>query len=283
MIPKLTTCTFCGTGCGIYLETAGNRIVGAYPSMSHPANQGKICLRGWHVHEVASSPDRVTSPLLRKNGHFAKVSWEEALGFVASRLQKIRGQYGPESVAFLDSPRCSNEEAYLTQKLARAIIGTNNVDHGAGVYCNNSINVLLDMIGVPAATNSIGELARSGVIIVDGVDLGRQLPTIGGWVIRAKLNGTPPHRGGFPPPSGGGKRRHLPADQTRHRIAPLRRAGQGHRGPQPDEPAVCQGAVPGVGTFSRARARFRFAPGGRGLRRAGGTDRGRGPGLWPGA
>ncbi len=191
MIPKLTTCTFCGTGCGIYLETAGNRIVGAYPSMSHPANQGKICLRGWHVHEVASSPDRVTSPLLRKNGHFAKVSWEEALGFVASRLQKIRGQYGPESVAFLDSPRCSNEEAYLTQKLARALLGTNNVDHGAGVYCNNSINVLLDMIGVPAATNSIGQLARSAVIIVDGVDLGRQLPTIGGWVIRAKLNGTP--------------------------------------------------------------------------------------------
>ncbi|MGA2176760.1 MAG: molybdopterin-dependent oxidoreductase [Verrucomicrobiota bacterium] len=189
MMPQLTTCTFCGTGCGIYLETAGNRIVGAYPSMSHPANKGRICVRGWHVHEVASSPDRLTSPLLRKNGQFQKVSWEEALGFVASRLGEIRDQYGPDSVAFLDSPRCSNEEAYLLQKLARTLIGTNNVDHGAGVYCNNSINVLLDMIGVAASTNSIGELARSGVIIVDGVDLGRQLPTIGGWVIRAKLNG----------------------------------------------------------------------------------------------
>jgi len=203
MLPKLTTCTFCGTGCGIYLETAGNRIVGVYPSMSHPANKGKICVRGWHVHEVASSPDRLTSPLLRKNGRFHKVSWDEALGFIASRLGAIRGQYGPDSVAFLDSPRCSNEEAYLLQKLARAIIGTNNVDHGAGVYCNNSINVLLDMIGVPAATNSIGELARSGVIIVDGVDLGRQLPTIGGWVIRAKLNGA----------------RLIVIDSRRHRVA----------------------------------------------------------------
>ncbi|MGA3178888.1 MAG: molybdopterin-dependent oxidoreductase [Verrucomicrobiota bacterium] len=189
MMPRLTTCTFCGTGCGIYLETVGNRIVGAYPSMSHPANKGKICLRGWHVHEVASSPDRLKNPLLRKKGRLENVSWEEALDFVASRLKKIRDQYGPESVAFLDSPRCSNEEAYLLQKLARSLIGTNNVDHGAGVYCNNSINVLLDMIGVPAATNSIGELARSGVIIVDGVDLGRQLPTVGGWVIRAKLGG----------------------------------------------------------------------------------------------
>ncbi len=203
MMPKLTTCTFCGTGCGIYLETAGNRIVGVYPSMSHPANQGKICVRGWHVHEVASSPDRLTSPLLRKNGQFQKVSWGEALDFVASRLKQIRDQYGPDSVAFLDSPRCSNEEAYLQQKLARTIIGTNNVDHGAGVYCNNSLNVLLEMIGIPAATNSIGELARSGVIIVDGVDLGRQLPTIGGWVIRAKLNGA----------------RLIVVDSRRHRVA----------------------------------------------------------------
>jgi predicted molibdopterin-dependent oxidoreductase YjgC len=203
VIPKLTTCTFCGTGCGIYLETAGNRIVGAYPSMSHPANQGRICVRGWHVHEVASSPDRLTSPLLRRNGQFHQVSWDAALDFVATRLAGIRDEYGPESVAFLDSPRCSNEEAYLLQKLARSIIGTNNVDHGAGVYCNNSINVLLDMIGVPAATNSIRELARSGVLIVDGVDLGRQLPTIGGWVIRAKLNGA----------------RLIVIDSRRHRVA----------------------------------------------------------------
>jgi predicted molibdopterin-dependent oxidoreductase YjgC len=89
----------------------------------------------------------------------------------------------------LNSPRCSNEETYLLQKLARAVIGTNNVDHGAGVYCHNSIRVLLEMLGVPATTNSIGGLARSQVILVDGVDLARQMPTIGGVVIRAKLDG----------------------------------------------------------------------------------------------
>ena len=191
MIPRLTTCTFCGAGCGIYLETVGNRVVGAYPSMSHPANQGKICVRGWHVHEVASSPDRLTGPLLRHNGRLQPASWDDAIGFVASRLREIREKSGPDSILFLDSPRCSNEEAYLLQKLARTLIGTNNVDHGAGVYAHNSIDVLLDMIGVPAATNSVGELARTGAIIVDGVDLARQLPTIGGWVIRARLQGTP--------------------------------------------------------------------------------------------
>jgi len=189
MAPKLTTCTFCGVGCGLYLETQGNQVVGVYPSVSHPTNQGRICLRGWHVHEVASSPDRLRSPLLKKKGRFEEVSWDEALGFITTRLQAIRSQHGPDSLAFLNSPRCSNEEAYLLQKFARSVIGTNNVHHGTGVYSNNSINVLQDMIGVPASTNSIAELAQSEVIVVDGVDLARRLPTIGGAVIRAKLNG----------------------------------------------------------------------------------------------
>jgi formate dehydrogenase (coenzyme F420) alpha subunit len=189
MAQKLTTCTFCGVGCGLYLETADDRVMGVYPSMSHPTNAGKICVRGWNVHEVASSPDRLTHPLLKKQGRFQEVSWEEALRFIAMRLQEIRGRHGPDALAFLNSPRCSNEETYLLQKLARAVIGTNNVDHGTGVYCNNSIHVLLEMLGVPATTNSIGELARSEVIVVDGVDLARQLPTIGGIVIRARLNG----------------------------------------------------------------------------------------------
>ncbi len=189
MNQRLTTCTFCGVGCGIYLETSGNQVVGAYPSMSHPTNKGRICLRGWHVHEVASSPDRLKSPLLKQHGTFTEVTWDDALGFIVQRLNDIRHKHGPDSIAFLSSPRCSNEETYLLQKLGRAVIKTNNVDHGAGVYCNNSTNVLLDMIGWPATTNSIGELANSEVIIVDCVDLARQLPTIGGVVIRAKLNG----------------------------------------------------------------------------------------------
>jgi predicted molibdopterin-dependent oxidoreductase YjgC len=185
----LTTCTFCGVGCGIYLEAEGNRVTGAYPSLSHPTNRGRICVRGWHVHEVASSPDRLHSPLLRRDGRLVAVSWEEALAFIALRLREIRARHGPDALAFFNAPRCSNEESYLLQKLARAVAGTNNVDHGTGPYCNNSIAVLRDMLGVPATTNSIGELARSNVIVVDGVDLGMQLPTIAGLVIRAKLAG----------------------------------------------------------------------------------------------
>lgn len=189
MAHRLTTCTFCGVGCGLYLETSGNRVVGVSPSMSHPANEGRICVRGWHVHEVIDAPDRLKRPLLKKNGRLQEVTWDEAFGFIVTRLKEIRDRHGSDSIAFLNSPRCSNEESYLLQKLARSVIKTNNVDHGAGVYSNYSLNVLLKMLGVPATTNSIRELGRSDVIIVNGVDLGRQLPTIGGAVIRAGLKG----------------------------------------------------------------------------------------------
>jgi len=157
--------------------------------MSHPANKGKICIRGWHVHEVASSPDRLKTPLLKKNGQLVEATWDEAFAFIASRLKEVKDKHGPDAIAFLNSPRCSNEETYLLQKLARVVIGTNNVDHGAGVYANNSLGVLLDMLGVAGSTGSLSDLEKSDVIIVDGVDLARQLPTIAGTVLRAKLAG----------------------------------------------------------------------------------------------
>src|SRR5512139_823079 len=101
MAHTLTTCTFCGVGCGIYLETAGNQVTGAYPSMSHPTNRGRLCVRGWNVHEVASAPDRLRTPLIRKEGRFEEATWEEALSFIVTRLKEIRSKNGPDSIAFL--------------------------------------------------------------------------------------------------------------------------------------------------------------------------------------
>ncbi len=192
MAHPLTTCTFCGAGCGLHLETQGGRIVGVYPSRSHPASQGRLCVRGWHVHEISSAPDRLRRPLLRtkrEGTEFTEVTWDEAIAFLVERLHAIVSRHGPEAVALFCSPRCSNEEAYLLQKLGRAVIGTPHVDHGAGVYANNSTDVLARLLGCPAATGSIADLDRSEVILVDGLDLARQLPTIAGRVIRARLRG----------------------------------------------------------------------------------------------
>jgi predicted molibdopterin-dependent oxidoreductase YjgC len=144
------------------------------------------------VHEISSAPDRLRRPLLRtkrEGTDFTEVTWDEAIGFLVDRLHAVVARHGPEAVALFCSPRCSNEEAYLLQKLGRAVIGTPHVDHGAGVYANNSTGVLARLLGCPAATGSIADLDRSEVILVDGLDLARQLPTVAGRVIRARLRG----------------------------------------------------------------------------------------------
>jgi predicted molibdopterin-dependent oxidoreductase YjgC len=94
-------------------------------------NEGKLCVKGWNIHEFVHSPKRLTRPLLRQNGILAEVSWDEALDFTARRLREIKEAHGSDSLAFLASAKITNEENYLIQKFARAAVGTNNVDHCA--------------------------------------------------------------------------------------------------------------------------------------------------------
>jgi predicted molibdopterin-dependent oxidoreductase YjgC len=129
----LTTCVYCGTGCGLYLEVLDGKVVGTLPAKGHPVNEGKLCVKGWNAHAFVHHPERLTTPLIRdeKGGELRPASWDEALDLVASRLNQIKAQHGPDAVAFLASAKCSNEENYLLQKLARSLVGTNNVDHCA--------------------------------------------------------------------------------------------------------------------------------------------------------
>lgn len=190
MSNHLSTCTFCGVGCGLYLETHKGEITGVYPSMSHPANKGRICVRGWHVHEIASSTDRLHTPLVRKNGALVPVSFDEAYDVIAAGLSQVKNQYGPAALGFLDSARCANEDAYMLQKFARAIIGTNNIDQGTSFYRTATIEVLRKMLGIAAASNPIVDIFASKAIILNSIDIGQQLPTIGGAIIRAHNNGS---------------------------------------------------------------------------------------------
>ena len=126
-----TTCPFCGCGCQMLLEAMDGKLVGTLPLKGARMNEGKLCIKGWNAHEFVHSPDRLTAPLVRKNGRLEETSWEEALETVVSNLSAIKERHGGDSVAFLSSARCSNEENYLLQKLCRAGFGTNNVDHCA--------------------------------------------------------------------------------------------------------------------------------------------------------
>ena len=113
------------------LEVANGKLIGTIPSKNSPMNQGKLCIKGWNAHEFVHSPERLTTPLIRKDGALKEVSWDEALNYTSTRLAEIRDTHGGDSLAFLTSARCTNEENYLMQKLCRAGFGTNHVDHCA--------------------------------------------------------------------------------------------------------------------------------------------------------
>jgi predicted molibdopterin-dependent oxidoreductase YjgC len=131
MAEILTTCVYCGCGCGLYLRVENGRVTGTMPSRNHPVSQGNLCVKGWHIHEFIHSPRRLTRPLVRKNGELAEVDWDEALDFTAESLARLREKHGPDSIGLLSSAKCSNEENFLLQKFSRAVLGTNNIDHCA--------------------------------------------------------------------------------------------------------------------------------------------------------
>ncbi len=124
----LTTCPYCGCGCGLYLQVEGHKLLGTTASTGHPVGQGRLCAKGWHAHELATSPGRLRRPLIRRGSSFEQATWDEALSLVAERLLAAKAEAG---VGVLGSPRATNEENYLLAKLARAALGTNNVDFSA--------------------------------------------------------------------------------------------------------------------------------------------------------
>ncbi len=126
-----STCVYCGTGCGVLLEVTGERLTGTLPQKDHPVSRGTLCIKGWSVHEFVHSQRRLTAPLIRKDGVLVETDWDTALEAVAQGLKAARDQHGPDFVGFFTSARCTNEENYLLQKLARAVVGTNNIDHCA--------------------------------------------------------------------------------------------------------------------------------------------------------
>lgn len=126
-----TTCPYCGCGCQMLLEVMDGKLIGTHPVKTAEMNDGKLCIKGWNVHEFVHNKERLTKPLIKREGVFHEAGWEEALDLVVDKLSGIREEYGPDALAFLSSARTTNEENYLVQKLARAGIGTNNVDHCA--------------------------------------------------------------------------------------------------------------------------------------------------------
>jgi formate dehydrogenase major subunit len=218
-----SVCPYCGVGCALsyFVDEAANRVVyaeGRAPS----ANDGRLCVKGRYGFDYATHPHRLTKPLIRKEeyypkalltddmkskgdgsrkkrlyadyekalGAFREATWEEALDLVASKLKGIREQHGPRALAGFGSAKCSNEEAYIFQKMVRVAFGTNNVDHCTRLCHASSVAALLETIGSGAVTTVYGDVANADIAIVTGTNTTDNHPVAATFLKEAARNGT---------------------------------------------------------------------------------------------
>jgi formate dehydrogenase major subunit len=177
-----TICSYCGTGCEVNVGTRAGQITSIRPSLDGPSNHGHTCVKGRYAFDYIYAQDRVTSPMIRRDGTWQRVSWEEVNRFIADRLQAAAAQHGPDSIGLLSSARGTNEENYVAQKFARVVLGTNNIDCCARVCHSPTAAAMKLTLGTGAATNSLDEIEVARTIMVCGAN-----PTEGHPVTGARL------------------------------------------------------------------------------------------------
>ncbi|MBL8181732.1 MAG: formate dehydrogenase subunit alpha [Blastocatellia bacterium] len=182
-----TTCPYCGTGCEMSVGTHDDRIVQVKPVMDAPVNSGHLCIKGRYAFDFVDARDRVTEPMIRENGDWRTVSWDEAIEFTAGRLKQLMADNGAESIGVLGSARATNEENYLAQKFTRVVLGTNNVDCCARVCHTPSAAAMKMMIGTGAMTNSFDDIERARTIILCGANPSENHPIPGARIKQAVM------------------------------------------------------------------------------------------------
>jgi len=177
-----TICTYCGVGCNLDISTNNGEILSIQAPYDAEVNQGHTCLKGRYAFKFYDHPERLNSPMIKRDGVFEKVSWDEVYDYLAGKLNGYKEEYGADSIAGISSSRCTNEENYLMQKFMRATVGTNNIDGCARVCHSPTALGMQRTFGTGAATNSIDDLNDTSCILVIGAN-----PTDAHPVTGAKL------------------------------------------------------------------------------------------------
>ncbi|MDP9294424.1 MAG: molybdopterin-dependent oxidoreductase, partial [Actinomycetota bacterium] len=218
-----TVCPYCGVGCALTYHVDEERNAIAFADgRDQPGSQKRLCVKGRYGWDYASSPQRLTMPLIRREDsypkgplsvdvkgegkgrhkpgglvdygevmpHFREASWEEALDLVAERLKGIHSEHGTESIAGFGSAKCSNEEAYLFQKLIRAGFGTNNVDHCTRLCHASSVAALFEGVGSGAVSTTYGDIINADVAILAGTNTTANHPVASSFFKQARRRGT---------------------------------------------------------------------------------------------
>ncbi|MDM4768015.1 formate dehydrogenase subunit alpha [Pelomonas sp. SE-A7] len=180
----ITTCAYCGVGCGFKAEMKGTQVVRMVPWKDGKANEGHSCIKGRFAWGYATHADRITKPMIRASidDPWQEVSWEAALTHAASEFRRLQAKYGKDSIGGITSSRCTNEETYLVQKLIRAAFGNNNVDTCARVCHSPTGYGLGQTLGTSAGTQTFESVDQADVIVVIGAN-----PTDGHPVFASRM------------------------------------------------------------------------------------------------
>ncbi|EGW40473.1 formate dehydrogenase subunit alpha [Desulfosporosinus sp. OT] len=184
-----TTCPYCGTGCNFDLNVYEGKVIGVTSNPNAPVNGKALCVKGRFGMDMIYNPNRLTTPLIRKDGVLVPAEWDEALDLVATKFKEIKDAHGANSLAALSSAHCTNEENYLLQKFMRAIIGTNNIDHCARVCHAPTVAGLAVSFGSGASTNSFEEIPDAQVMFVIGANPTEAHPVVGTKMKQALAKG----------------------------------------------------------------------------------------------
>ncbi len=175
-----TTCTFCGTGCGVVLGVRGGEIVSTAGDRTSQVNRGRLCVKGRYGNGFVHSPKRLTTPLIKRNGQFEVAGWDEALDLIAGKFAQYRGS----ECGVIGSARCTNEENYLTQKFARAVLQTNNVDNCARLCHAPTVTGLSRAFGTSGGTNPLADVENTRCLFVIGSNATEAHPVAGSLIRR---------------------------------------------------------------------------------------------------
>lgn len=180
-----TVCTYCGVGCTFDVWTKDRKILKVEPQYDSPANGISTCVKGKFGWDYVNSDERLTKPLIRKGDQFIEVEWDEAIHYVAKRFNEIKEEKGPEALGFISSSKATNEESYLMQKLARQVIGTNNVDN-CSRYCQSpATKGLFRTVGHGGDSGSIDDIAEAEMVITIGSNTAESHPVIASRIKRS--------------------------------------------------------------------------------------------------
>ncbi len=184
-----TTCGYCGVGCRLEAHVRDGRVASIAPALDGPANEGHTCVKGRFAHQFTRNRERLTTPLIKRDGVFEEATWDEAIALVTSEITRIKGQHGPDALAGLASSRATNEDCYVMSRLMRAAIGTNNLDNCSRVCHSPTSFAMRRAFGLSGATGSFTDIDAADAAIIIGANPTAGHPVAGARIKQAAIRG----------------------------------------------------------------------------------------------